>query len=152
MDNRQPSQAMSIFDKLRGGVLSGSADETQALARELALALPPEATIALHGDLGVGKTTFVQGMAAAFGIVEPVTSPTFTLYSLYRGTRLLVHLDAYRLSNAAQMDALLVEDFLSPPYCLAIEWPERIAEWIPTDAMHLDLGIEDGGHRLSLRH
>ena len=143
---------MSIFDKLRGGVLSGSADETQALARELALALPPEATIALHGDLGVGKTTFVQGMAAAFGIVEPVTSPTFTLYSLYRGTRLLVHLDAYRLSNAAQMDALLVEDFLSPPYCLAIEWPERIAEWIPTDAMHLDLGIEDGGHRLSLRH
>ena len=143
---------MSIFDKLRGGVLSGSADETQALARELALALPPEATIALHGDLGVGKTTFVQGMAAAFGIVEPVTSPTFTLYSLYRGTRLLVHLDAYRLSNAAQMDALLVEDFLSPPYCLAIEWPERIAEWLPTDAMHLDLEIEDGGHRLSLRH
>lgn len=142
---------MSIFDRLHAGIVSRSAEQTQAVAAEFALALPLEATVALHGDLGVGKTTFVQGMALAYGIAEPVTSPTFTLYSLYAGTRLLAHLDAYRLSNAAQMDTLLVEDFLRSPYCLAIEWPERIPEWIPKEALHLVLGIEPGGHRLSLR-
>ncbi len=142
---------MSISDRLKAGILSRSAEETQSLAREVAAILPPDAVIALHGDLGVGKTTFVQGLAKAFGIEGPVQSPTFTIYTLHQGSRLLVHMDAYRLSSAAQMDTLLVEDFLKEPYCLAIEWPERIAAWIPIEAWHLDLGIESGGHRLTLR-
>jgi tRNA threonylcarbamoyladenosine biosynthesis protein TsaE len=142
---------MSICDRLRTGVLSTSAEETQALARELAQVLPPDAVLALHGDLGVGKTTFVQGLARAFGIEGAVTSPTFTIYTIHQGSRRLVHLDAYRLSSAAQMDALLVDDFLQSPYCLAIEWPERIESWIPAEAWHLDLGIESSGHRLRLR-
>ena len=142
---------MSICDRLRTGVLSTSAEETQALARELAQVLPPDTVLALHGDLGVGKTTFVQGLAREFGIEGPVTSPTFTIYTIHQGKRRLVHLDAYRLSSAAQMDTLLVDDFLQSPYCLAIEWPERIESWIPAEAWHLDLGIESSGHRLRLR-
>jgi tRNA threonylcarbamoyladenosine biosynthesis protein TsaE len=59
----------------------------------------PDATVALHGDLGAGKTTWVQGLAQGFGITEPVTSPTFTIYTLHRGgNRMLAHLDAYRLA------------------------------------------------------
>ncbi|PHX71881.1 MAG: tRNA (adenosine(37)-N6)-threonylcarbamoyltransferase complex ATPase subunit type 1 TsaE, partial [Opitutia bacterium] len=116
-----------IFAQLRAGVTTSSADETQALATEFAAALPPDATLALHGDLGVGKTTFVQGLARGFGILEQVTSPTFTIFTLHRGTRTLVHLDAYRLDRAAQLDSLMLEDFLTPPYCLAVEWPENIA-------------------------
>jgi tRNA threonylcarbamoyladenosine biosynthesis protein TsaE len=143
---------MSIFAKLRAGVITASAEETHALARELAAALPVDATIALHGDLGVGKTTFVQGLARGFGIEAPVTSPTFNIFTLYRGTRTLVHLDAYRLENDHQIDALMLDDFLTSPWCLAVEWPEKIAAWIPADALHLDLGITpDEKHTVRLR-
>ncbi len=144
---------MTIFDKLRAGVTTASAAETQALAAELALALPDNATLALHGNLGVGKTTFVQGLARGLGITGPVTSPTFTLYSLHRGPRcVLAHLDAYRLDNAAQLDALMLEDFLVPPFCLAIEWPDNIAAWLPAGTLHLDLGIApDERHSIRLR-
>ncbi len=143
---------MSIIDKLRNGVTTSSAAETQALAAEFAAALPPDTTLALHGDLGVGKTTFVQGLARGFGITEQVTSPTFTIFTLHRGTRTLVHLDAYRLDRAAQLDSLMLEDFLTPPYCLAVEWPENIAAWLPPATLHLDLGIApDERHTLRLR-
>jgi tRNA threonylcarbamoyladenosine biosynthesis protein TsaE len=143
---------MSIFDELRSGVVTASAEATRELAARLAAALPPDATLGLHGDLGVGKTTFVQGLARGLGIAGPVTSPTFNLFHLYRGTRTLVHLDAYRLDDARQVGELMLDDFLVSPYCLAIEWPDRIAAWMPADALHLTLGIEaPGRHRLVLR-
>lgn len=144
--------ATSIYARLRAGVVTASAAETQALARKLARALPADITLALHGDLGVGKTTFVQGLAHGFGITEPVTSPTFNLYTIHRGAeRLLVHLDAYRIENARQVADLLLEDFLVSPWCLAIEWPEKIAGWLPPAAMHLTLGIApDERHTLKL--
>lgn len=142
---------MSIFAELRAGVVTGSAGETRLLGARLAAALPPDATLALHGNLGVGKTTFVQGLAQGFGIPDTVTSPTFNILHLYRGGCTLVHLDAYRLENAHQVSELMLEDFLASPYCLAVEWPERIAAWLPADALHLVLGIEmPGRHRVAL--
>jgi tRNA threonylcarbamoyladenosine biosynthesis protein TsaE len=137
--------ATSISARLRAGVSTASAEETRALAAGWAAELPADATVALHGDLGAGKTTWVQGMAAGLGIKGPVTSPTFTIYNLHRGSaRLLVHLDAYRLSSPAAAEDLLLEEFLVSPWCLAIEWPERLPGWIPADAWHLDLGIAAG--------
>jgi len=138
---------MNIFAKLREGVTTTSAAEMHALANELAGALPPDTTLALHGDLGVGKTTFVQGLARGLGVTDPVTSPTFNIFTLYRGgPRTLVHMDAYRLENDRQIDALMLEDFLVSPWCLAVEWPEKIAAWIPKNALHLDLGITPEQH------
>ena len=138
---------MSIFAKLREGVTTSSAEETHVLAHELARALPADATLALHGDLGVGKTTFVQGLARGLGVSDPVTSPTFNVFTLYRGTdRTLVHMDAYRLENDRQLDSLMLEDFLISPWVLAVEWPEKIAAWIPSNALHLDLGITPNQH------
>ena len=136
---------MTLLDQLRAGVTTASADQTRALAADFAAALPPDATLALHGDLGVGKTTFVQGLARGFGVAEAVTSPTFTIFTLHRGPRrTLVHLDAYRLNGAAQLDALMLDDFLVTPYCLAIEWPDHVAAWLPPDTIHLDLSIAPG--------
>lgn len=133
---------MNIFAKLGAGVTTSSAVVTRRLAQELALALPADSILALHGNLGVGKTTFVQGLAEGFGIHEPVTSPTFNIFTLHRGTtRNLIHLDAYRLESSRQIDDLMVEDFLTSPYCLAIEWPEKISDWIPQNAYHLVLSI-----------
>lgn len=145
--------ASNIYDKLRAGFATQSADETQSFAALLAPCLPPDTTLALHGDLGVGKTTFVQGLARGFGILESITSPTFNLYGVHRGAaRMLVHLDAYRLENAQQVHELLLEDFLETPWCLAVEWPEKIGSWLPAGTLHLDLGITpDRQHTLRLR-
>jgi len=134
-------------------VATQSADETRSLAAEWALSLPADATVALHGDLGAGKTTWVQGMALGFGVAAPVTSPTFTIYSLHQGkARMLAHLDAYRLGSAREAQELLLEEFLTSPWCLAVEWPDRVPGWIPADAWHLDLDIRpDGRHSVRLR-
>jgi tRNA threonylcarbamoyladenosine biosynthesis protein TsaE len=175
------SGKMTILDELCAGVTTASAEETRAFGARLAAVFPVDATLALHGDLGVGKTTFVQGLARGFGISAHVTSPTFNILHLYRnagrpqrpgghganpegadgGTSALhsavspgptlVHLDAYRLENACQIDALMLDDFLVSPYCLVVEWPERIADWLPAETWHLTLAIaEPGRHRLTL--
>ncbi len=144
---------MSICARLKAGIETRSAEETRSIAAEWAAGLPADATVALHGDLGSGKTTWVQGMATGFGITSPVTSPTFTIYNVHPGTlRMLVHLDAYRLAGVAQAEDLLLEEFLVSPWCLAIEWPEKIPTWIPPDAWHLDLEVgADGRHHVRLR-
>ena len=143
---------MTILEKLRQGITTGSAEQTRALAAELAVALPSDTTLALHGDMGVGKTTFVQGLALGLGVHEQVTSPTFAIYSIYQGTaQRLVHLDAYRLENERQLEPLLLDEFLVSPFCLAVEWPEKTGAWLAKEAWHLTLAIVDGDrHRVQL--
>jgi tRNA threonylcarbamoyladenosine biosynthesis protein TsaE len=141
----------SILQELNAGVRTGSAAGTEALAARLGAVLPPDSVLALHGDLGAGKTTFVRGLARAWGITEAVTSPTFSLYTIYQGTRQLIHLDAYRLESGADLDALMIEDFLQSPWCLAVEWPERIPDALPDDALHLELSIDvDQRHTIQI--
>lgn len=140
--------ASSILAELRAGVSTASAEATRDLAARLASALPPGSVLALHGDLGAGKTTFVQGFAAGLGIHETITSPTFNIFTLHRGAgRTLVHLDAYRLDCGAQLTDLMIEDFLIQPWWLAVEWPEKVADWLPPGALHLDLGHAPGAER-----
>lgn len=140
-----------ILAQLRTGASSHTAAETEALAARLGQILPADAVLALHGDLGAGKTTFVRGLARAWGIEEDVTSPTFNLYTIYKGARQLIHLDAYRLSSGTDLDALMIEDFLQSPWCFAVEWPERIPDALPEDTWHLYLTInEDQSHQIRL--
>ena len=122
------------------------------MAAELAAHFPPDTTLALHGDMGVGKTTFVQGLARGLGVTDQVTSPTFAIYTVHRGAgRTLVHLDAYRLEGARQIEELLLEEFLTSPWVLAVEWPEKIAPWLPATTLHLTLSIVEGDrHHLRL--
>ena len=143
---------MNICARLRAGITTDSAEETRALAAELAAVLPPDTVLALHGDMGVGKTTFVQGLARGLGVREPVTSPTFAIYSVYAGSdKKLVHLDAYRLEHERQLEDLLLEEFLTSPWVLAVEWPEKTGAWLPANAWHLTLGIVTGDrHTLRL--
>lgn len=143
---------MKVFDQLRAGVITASPEETRSLAAAFGRALPPDVTLALHGNLGVGKTTFVQGLARGLGITDAVTSPTFNIFTLHRGPTNLLHLDAYRLENAHQVEELLLADFMISPWCLAVEWPDKIADWLPADTWHLELGIAaDERHTLKLR-
>ncbi|HYC70584.1 MAG TPA: tRNA (adenosine(37)-N6)-threonylcarbamoyltransferase complex ATPase subunit type 1 TsaE [Opitutaceae bacterium] len=136
---------MDVAAQLRQGITTRSAEETREWGRRLAEVLPPDCVLALHGDLGVGKTTFVQGLARGFHVTDQVTSPTFAIYSVHRGARRsLVHLDAYRLERPDQLEALLLDEFLTSPYCLAVEWPEKVGAWLPADAWHVTLSIVEG--------
>lgn len=121
---------MNITDELRAGVVTSGPGETEDLGRRVAAALPPDAAIALVGDLGCGKTTLVRGLARGLGIRGNVTSPTYTLYNLYTGNRQLLHLDAYRLENEEAAEALLLEEFLQSPFLLAVEWADRISGFL----------------------
>lgn len=134
---------MGIETALKKGIISKSAEETQTIATKLAAVLPHDSVLTLQGDLGAGKTTFVKGLALAWQIKENVTSPTFNLFNIYQGTRQLVHLDAYRLNSPEEAEALLLEEFLQSPFCLAIEWPEKLDSYWSQKAWPLHLKIEN---------
>jgi tRNA threonylcarbamoyladenosine biosynthesis protein TsaE len=131
----------ALLKRFGRGIETATAEETLDLAEAFAAVVPPDTVLAFHGDLGAGKTTFIRGMARHWKIVEPVTSPTYNLYSIYEGTRQLIHLDAYRLNSGSDLDALMLEDFLASPWCLAVEWPERIPDSLPENTWHLYLEI-----------
>ena len=124
-----------------------SVEETWELARKLAPELKPGDVICLEGDLGAGKTTFTQGLAAALGVPGRVNSPTFCIVQEHRATfarskvdlplPYLVHMDLYRLHDEDDVIAIGWEDFLAQGAILVVEWPERAGSLIPSDAKHV---------------
>ena len=107
-------------------VTTNSELETFALGEKVAATLEPGTFVLLHGDLGAGKTAFVRGMAAGLGgSPDDVSSPTFVIIQHYKGRTPLVHVDLYRLDNAAAVDDLGLEELASGAV-VAIEWAERL--------------------------
>ncbi len=139
---------MNILDNLSKGITLPNLAATKALAIELAKELPVNHTIALTGNLGAGKTTFVQFLVKALGINQPVTSPTFNILNLYEGERMIAHIDAYRLKSSEDMDGLMLDDILNSPYCIIVEWANLVKEWFPADTLHLNLSIDTNEVRL----
>ena len=115
---------------------------TAELARRLAGVLRPGTVICLDGDLGAGKTLFVQNLAASLGVQGEVTSPTFNLMNLYEDGRLpLVHFDLYRLEQEYELDEIGFYDYVeSPDGLVLIEWAEKFPECLPED--HIALQIQ----------
>ncbi|MCC5804826.1 MAG: tRNA (adenosine(37)-N6)-threonylcarbamoyltransferase complex ATPase subunit type 1 TsaE [Opitutales bacterium] len=128
----------NITKTLRAGITTASAAETEGLGVRLAHVVPDDTWVALRGDLGAGKTTFARGFARGMGIKEDITSPTFAIFVPYTGTsRQLVHMDAYRLNGPDDLDSLMLDDCLRPPYILLLEWPERLRDTLPHDTWHI---------------
>ena len=100
-------------------------------------AAPAPVAIALYGELGSGKTCFVQGLARGMGIARPVTSPTFILINEYRHDRPLVHIDLYRLGGPDQVLAIGFEDYLDANAVTVVEWAERAGDLIPDRAIRV---------------
>lgn len=115
--------------------------ETEAFASSLAQQLPKGSVIALHGNLGTGKTVFARGFARGLGITEPVSSPTYTIiqeYPIVNGY--LYHMDLYRINDSAGALGFGIDEFLNDPTSYALlEWPERIADILPSNTIHLQL-------------
>lgn len=124
--------------------------ETLALGRRLACGLGPGCVVALHGELGAGKTHLVKGFCGALGVEEDaVTSPTFTLVHEYAGRDLpIYHLDAYRATSEAEWHELGVEEYLYGGGLCLIEWPERLSTLLPEDALHLAMRHGGGNRRV----
>ena len=98
----------------------------------------------LGGDLGAGKTAFVQGLARAMGITEPVTSPTFTLVRTYDGPLRLVHADVYRLDHLQEVIDLGLPELLDDAAVAVIEWGEMAAPVLPRDYLEIRMDFGEG--------
>jgi tRNA threonylcarbamoyladenosine biosynthesis protein TsaE len=104
--------------------------------------------LALSGDLGAGKTTFVQALGRQLGIVEDITSPTFTIMKGYETTddtfSQLVHIDAYRIEDESELGPLRFSEIITQPNTLiCIEWAELIKGALPWNLVQLTLSIKD---------
>lgn len=135
-------------------VLRG-AEATRSLGRAVGRACRGGELLLLRGDLGAGKTTFVQGLAEGLGIPPdlPVTSPTFVLHAQYPGRPGLEHIDAYRLEGRPGVEDLGFEELLhAPDRVTAVEWPGRLRGLEAVPALRVDIthaGPEARGFRLT---
>lgn len=125
-----------------------TAEETLLFGEKLARLLVPNTIIALSGDLGAGKTTFVQGLAKGLHIEDPIVSPTFVYLNIYEGTLPLFHFDLYRLKSASDFEELGFSEYFHQEGVCAIEWPERIE--IPPSALHLHFTYDGEGRMVRL--
>jgi tRNA threonylcarbamoyladenosine biosynthesis protein TsaE len=131
---------MPIIDENTLDFFSHSPDQTRRLGIRLGGLLQTGDVVCLSGDLGAGKTTFVQGIAKGWGSIDSVSSPTFVLVNVYRrqdGVS-LSHLDAYRLESADEAEDLDLLPLMENGPVL-IEWPERIKEVIPGEHLWVSL-------------
>ena len=107
---------------------SNSVKETQNIAKAFAKELKPGDVLCLNGDLGVGKTAFVQGLAKGLGVEDYIQSPTFTIVNCYDGKLPLYHFDVYRIADSDEMYEIGYEEYVYGNGISVIEWPELIAD------------------------
>jgi tRNA threonylcarbamoyladenosine biosynthesis protein TsaE len=121
--------------------ITTSADHTRALGAALGGVLRPGDVVVLAGDLGAGKTTFAQGVARALGVVDRVTSPTFTIVHEHDGRVPLAHVDVYRLQSLGELYDLGFEEVIDEQRVTLVEWGDMVARALPTDRLTVRLEL-----------
>jgi tRNA threonylcarbamoyladenosine biosynthesis protein TsaE len=128
-----------------------SQQELAAEGLALGRALPAGSVVTFEGDLGAGKTTFIQAIARGLGVSSPATSPTYALVHRYQGRRGPVfHLDCYRLRSPDEAADLDWEGLMSEGDAVLVEWPERAGAWVPAPAQRFRLHHLDDPDRRGL--
>lgn len=142
---------MTIMDKIR--LTTQTPEQTRAIGEKIGRRLTSKTVLALSGDLGAGKTIFVQGLARGLDVPGswPITSPTYTLVNAYPGRIPLMHADLYRLSGPADFEDIGGYDLEAENAILAVEWADRLpAGEIAADmTVHIDI-IDDDRRELTL--
>lgn len=130
-------------------VLLADEHATAAAGARLALCAPERAVVFLQGDLGAGKSTLARGWLRALGVQGTIRSPTYTLLERYpTGAGGAVHLDLYRLADAAELDFLGLDELAAEVPLWLVEWPERGQGSLPVPDLRLSLSAEGAGRRL----
>ena len=125
-----------------------SLEALDAYAQAFANQCPPSYFLALHGDLGAGKTAFVKCLGKVWGI-DNVRSPSFDIVHVHDGLRRLIHIDAYRLKQD-DLEAFAIDDLCVPPFCCVVEWPECLHPETIIFQHHLYFSIlPDGSRRIT---
>src|SRR6476661_6600787 len=127
-------------------VVTASPEETEALAARLAARLSVGDIVAVSGELGAGKTTFVRGAARALGVTGPVSSPTFTIGHRYEAATPVAHLDLYRIAGLDPEEWGDLEPYFDGTVAF-VEWPEHGADWLPRPRAAVTLSHVDESHR-----
>lgn len=139
---------MPILDAHMLEFFSRSPEQTSRIGMRLGSLLKIGDVICLQGNLGVGKTTFTQGLAQGWGSLDAVSSPTFVLVNMYRRADggQLFHLDAYRLDSVPEAEELDLDSMLAEG-ALIVEWPERLGNLIPPENLWIHLEHISEEHR-----
>lgn len=125
---------------------SSSADETRRLGEVLGKLVAVGDTVLLSGELGAGKTVFVQGMASGLGYNGTVSSKSFVLLGQYEGRIMLFHADLYRLDDPEQVYDLALDELILDG-AVAVEWPERADRLVPEEHLLIEFAIESAESR-----
>ena len=139
---------MPILDAHTFEFFSRSPEQTRRLGMRLGTLLQPADLVCLQGDLGAGKTTFVQGVAQGWGALDEVSTPTVVLVNAYRRADggQLSHFDAYRIESLAEAEELDLDALLARG-ALFVEWPERVEPILPAERLWAFLEYESEEHR-----
>jgi len=126
-----------------------SLSEIKNIAQQLIKQFDTPKTLLFYGDMGVGKTTLIKEIALQLGVTEATTSPTFSLVNEYKGTTAKIfHFDFYRIEDEMEVYDIGIEDyFYQNAWCL-VEWPEKIPNIIPQEAITIHLTKDKGGNRV----
>lgn len=132
-------------------VICATPEATRALGARLARRAQPGDVLIVSGDLGAGKTCFVQGVAEGLGVAGPVTSPTFVLVAEYGGRLPLYHVDLYRTESLAEIRALGLDELLGGEGVTAIEWAEKAEPLLPPRTVRVRIhGAGDESRRVEI--
>lgn len=118
-------------------------EDTRALAAALAGELRIGDVVSLTGELGAGKTCFVQGAARGLGVAERVTSPSFVLRRQYQGRVPIIHLDVYRLDTLHEIEDLGYEEVLDRTHVTFIEWGDAMSPLLPAEHLEVELRLDE---------
>ena len=133
-------------------IVSPSAESTEAAGERLGATLGPGAVVALTGELGAGKTCFVQGLVRGLGATVRATSPTFVLVNQYSGRVPIHHVDAYRTDSMAELLDLGLLEMVGGEGVTVIEWADKLTPLLPPDAVHVHIaGVGDEPRTITIR-
>ena len=130
-------------------ITTHTSDETQKLGKTIGKWIEHPLVIGLSGDLGSGKTAFVQGLAEGLEVPDEyyITSPTFTLINQYPGRFPLFHIDLYRLDGISDLEDIGLDELLYDQAVIAIEWAEKMSPDLPAEHLAMTFKITDDDYR-----
>jgi tRNA threonylcarbamoyladenosine biosynthesis protein TsaE len=136
----------------RTEITSARPEETEDAGERLGRALGPGAVVALTGELGAGKTCFIQGLVRGLGVTGRATSPTFVLINQYPGRVPVYHVDAYRTESLTELMDLGLLELLGGEGVTVIEWADKLESLLPPEAIHVHIdGVGDEPRAITIR-